>query len=410
MGLVNTNERLATGSGYIEISTSAGDVMDRCAILEIKARNIRMEESLAHIRNERRLLLEAWQHAGLPEMKGCDEWEPLMAVNGALWEVEDALRVLESKKDFSRLFIQLARSVYRLNDSRAKLKRALNERLGAAIFEVKSYSTDAARPTPLAISAVGESLDGERAAPLTSRGDALIRDIESSLSRDGYALMPATSFLNQSTIDALDADCARLSDDLDDGNEPGVVRIRAFVHSRHARALALHPNVLQLLRGFFPNGPRLDLMLYREPLHGFGQQLLHRDAPPSGVAFFLNFAPTTRQNGAMRLIPGSHRESSASIQHAPIWIESEVPSLTVVNLSTLHGGSRNISGAPRRLLFLSYADMYAVDRGGSVFRDESEEARLDHLESRARHIAQGVTWASIEQLDLRDIEGELGDV
>ena len=36
-------------------------------------------------------------------------------------------------------FIQLARSVYIENDERARLKRRINEKLGSAIVEEKSY-------------------------------------------------------------------------------------------------------------------------------------------------------------------------------------------------------------------------------------------------------------------------------
>ena len=63
----------------------------------------------------------------------------LRAVNEALWEVEDALRVCEREEDFGVRFIALARSVYRHNDRRAALKAAISERLGARFQEQKSY-------------------------------------------------------------------------------------------------------------------------------------------------------------------------------------------------------------------------------------------------------------------------------
>jgi hypothetical protein len=55
----------------------------------------------------------------------------LKAVNGRLWEAEDALRGCERAGDFGPRFVGLARSVYRRNDQRAALKRRINESAGA---------------------------------------------------------------------------------------------------------------------------------------------------------------------------------------------------------------------------------------------------------------------------------------
>jgi hypothetical protein len=64
----------------------------------------------------------------------------LQAVNEALWEVEDALRVCERAGDFGERFVKLARSVYCRNDERAALKRQIDQLLGAPFTEQKDYS------------------------------------------------------------------------------------------------------------------------------------------------------------------------------------------------------------------------------------------------------------------------------
>ncbi|AGE55147.1 hypothetical protein PBCVMA1E_059R, partial [Paramecium bursaria Chlorella virus MA1E] len=46
----------------------------------------------------------------------------LLDVNKTLWNVEDSLRELETRKKFDDEFIFLARSVYKLNDKRFELK------------------------------------------------------------------------------------------------------------------------------------------------------------------------------------------------------------------------------------------------------------------------------------------------
>ncbi|MEJ2058675.1 MAG: hypothetical protein P8X39_12660, partial [Desulfofustis sp.] len=60
-------------------------------------------------------------------------------VNEALWDIEDDIRQCEREQDFSEHFIELARSVYRTNDKRADLKRAINDLLGSDLVEEKSY-------------------------------------------------------------------------------------------------------------------------------------------------------------------------------------------------------------------------------------------------------------------------------
>ena len=65
----------------------------------------------------------------------------LKDVNERLWETEDAIRECERREDFGPVFIDLARSVYRLNDVRSEIKRSINTLLGARIIEEKSYSS-----------------------------------------------------------------------------------------------------------------------------------------------------------------------------------------------------------------------------------------------------------------------------
>ena len=65
----------------------------------------------------------------------------MKAVNEALWQIEDEIRLCERDDDFGPRFIALARSVYRTNDRRAALKRQINERLGSQLIEEKSYAS-----------------------------------------------------------------------------------------------------------------------------------------------------------------------------------------------------------------------------------------------------------------------------
>jgi hypothetical protein len=63
----------------------------------------------------------------------------LSNVNHNLWAVEDQIREKELAGEFDRVFIELARSVYRLNDVRAKTKKSINLILQSELVEEKSY-------------------------------------------------------------------------------------------------------------------------------------------------------------------------------------------------------------------------------------------------------------------------------
>jgi tetratricopeptide (TPR) repeat protein len=121
------------------VEVSAGELLDKLTILRIteqrisdpqKRKNIRTEmEALAGVRESLRPSHE------LKELE-----KQLAAVNEQLWDVEDAIRECERAGDFGSRFIELARSVYRTNDQRSALKRAINDLLGSAIVEEKSYA------------------------------------------------------------------------------------------------------------------------------------------------------------------------------------------------------------------------------------------------------------------------------
>jgi hypothetical protein len=63
----------------------------------------------------------------------------LCAVNMQLWEIEDAIRLKESKKEFDHEFIELARSVYYKNDRRFEIKSEINKICNSSIVEEKQH-------------------------------------------------------------------------------------------------------------------------------------------------------------------------------------------------------------------------------------------------------------------------------
>ncbi|HYW02587.1 MAG TPA: DUF6165 family protein [Gammaproteobacteria bacterium] len=124
----------------ITVPVSAGELIDKITILEIKSERIADPAKLANIRRELSLLEETWRGAagGGPDIS--DLWTALREVNEQLWDIEDRIRAKESEGVFDDEFIELARSVYLRNDRRAGLKRELNLRVGSELVEEKSYT------------------------------------------------------------------------------------------------------------------------------------------------------------------------------------------------------------------------------------------------------------------------------
>ncbi len=124
---------------HVLIETSPGDLIDKITILEIKSERIGDPDKLRNVRVELEALAAVRDREILPSEKLASLTAELRAVNEAIWDVEEELRRCEQAGDFGPGFVELARSVYKNNDRRAALKRAINDLLGSSIIEEKSY-------------------------------------------------------------------------------------------------------------------------------------------------------------------------------------------------------------------------------------------------------------------------------
>jgi len=124
----------------IHIETSAGELIDKITILEIKKEKISDQKSLEIIDREYSSLKDSVKKS----LKINDEikklWTQLKEVNLKLWEIEDGKRLAEKNKKFDEKFIELSRNVYKCNDLRAKIKSKINQLSGSNIKEIKQYT------------------------------------------------------------------------------------------------------------------------------------------------------------------------------------------------------------------------------------------------------------------------------
>ncbi len=124
----------------VEIAVSLGELFDKISILEIKQSKVVKADQRKNIENELDVLNRVRATAVPAGVEIDDLMAGLTDVNSRLWNVEDELRDCERRQDFDAAFVELARSVYRLNDRRAELKRELNTRLGSELVEEKLYN------------------------------------------------------------------------------------------------------------------------------------------------------------------------------------------------------------------------------------------------------------------------------
>jgi hypothetical protein len=116
----------------ITIPVSVGELLDKISILEIKSMFTDNKYVLKELEELNLIKSTLTQYTLEYEVQ-------LKKVNEKLWKIEDKLRKLEQEQRFDNEFIELARSVYKINDERARIKREINELCNSDYREVKVY-------------------------------------------------------------------------------------------------------------------------------------------------------------------------------------------------------------------------------------------------------------------------------
>ncbi|MDH3583367.1 MAG: DUF6165 family protein [Phycisphaerae bacterium] len=123
----------------LRIPVSAGELIDKLTILEIKGERMSDAQKLKNVQLERKLLADIVT-GEIPDSSELTRLQAEMkSVNETLWEIEDRVRDCERRKDFGAAFVEDARAVYITNDRRSQVKRQINALLGSEIVEEKSY-------------------------------------------------------------------------------------------------------------------------------------------------------------------------------------------------------------------------------------------------------------------------------
>ncbi len=123
---------------------SVGEIFDKLSILQIKEKKISDPIKLSNVKVEIKELNKSIISLDIYDKSSQEALDALKTklyeTNFKLWDIEDALRELESQKKFEQEFISLARQVYITNDRRAEIKKEINRLTGSDIVEEKHYS------------------------------------------------------------------------------------------------------------------------------------------------------------------------------------------------------------------------------------------------------------------------------
>lgn len=126
----------------MKIEVSNGEIVDKMTILELKLDKIKNITQLKNIEKEWEVLNDCVMH--LFQIYGSSGFykkvDKLSDINSQLWDIEDWIRDCEKEQRFDKEFVELARSVYKLNDQRSEVKRQINILTKSNFVEEKSYS------------------------------------------------------------------------------------------------------------------------------------------------------------------------------------------------------------------------------------------------------------------------------
>lgn len=134
----------------IRVDISAGELLDKIAILELKARRTHEPEALVDVLAQLAALEDARRRA-LPQTQDDDDLASLVLelkrTNDILWRLRDELKVHEEEMDFGPAFVERARGIARETETRTLLKRRIDLRAAAlAVGGASAVEPSAARP------------------------------------------------------------------------------------------------------------------------------------------------------------------------------------------------------------------------------------------------------------------------
>jgi len=208
---------------------------------------------------------------------------------------------------------------------------------------------------------------------------------KNSINNEGYLLIPPTEFilknlklLNEVTDSLIKNEGLKGGWEGKEQNnnygkglpfEPGANRLGNLIEKHPIfKNLILIPEILAIAYEVIKSDIKVGGLNFRNPLQGHGRQAYHIDWLPReknsqpffGIVCGILLDDSTEDNGATRIIPGSHKKlgwpdqyiDTGKIHEDEIKAEVKAGSIVVFNLNTWHAGATNINGKPRKTIYI----------------------------------------------------------
>ncbi len=203
------------------------------------------------------------------------------------------------------------------------------------------------------------------------------------LNEKGYLILPPTKFIreNLKQLNKITSDLIKSEGEKGgwEGKEKNYKKGKLFENNCDRLGnlidkdplfgeLILIPEILSAAHEVIQDDIKVGGLNFRNPHKGYGEQAIHIDCIPRqyekekfhGVVCYIYLDESRKENGATRIIPGSHKKigwpdnyiNTNEQQKNEIRAETEAGSIVILNLNTWHAGAKNENGKPRKTIFI----------------------------------------------------------
>ncbi len=209
-------------------------------------------------------------------------------------------------------------------------------------------------------------------------------DWKKTLDKNGYIIIKNSKYMRQNLIPLRNEATKLIEKEGDKGGwegkekyfkpgkrfESGAQRLGGLVN-KHKVFLGLItiPEILICAEHIIKSEIKICGMNLRNPLKNLGEQTLHFDGFPrnsenesyAGIVAFIYLDDSKISNGAMRVVPGTHKLTGWPDDHIninekhpkEIRLEVKAGTIVVANLNLWHAGAVNLSGEARKVIMLN---------------------------------------------------------
>ena len=244
---------------------------------------------------------------------------------------------------------------------------------------------------------------------------ATAEEVAAEVEEVGYAVVP--NFINANRVAALLRELADIFDGIGSFDSEQIGQQTHHTHNllektRTVDALAMDPRRTNIIRAILGPDIQISSVVASRPSPGNQPQLLHQDDGhlpiprphmPLVATRLTALDPFTEENGATRVVPGSHRSTGSVDQNAEtVAVEMDAGSMYVMHAAFCHAGGGNMSEDRfRRSIIINYNLAWLKQRENQ-FIGVPPEIAVEMPEGMQRLIGYQVTNSNLGTVDYQN--------